>query len=120
MLKALYLILGFLTLVLGIIGIIIPGLPTTPFLLLSAALFLKSSKRIHNWLISNKLLGQYIQNYQKKGLDLQTLVSALSVMWFMITLSSIFILKNHMVIGIVIACGFVGTSVMIFIHRRKR
>ncbi len=120
MLKHLYLILGFVTLGLGIIGIIIPGLPTTPFLLLSAILFLKSSKSAYNWLMSNKLLGQYIQNYQIRGIDLVTLVSSLSLMWFMISISSIFFLKSYIAIIGVISCGILGTVVMVFIHLKNK
>ena len=47
----------------GIVGIFIPLLPTTPFLLISAALYARSSKRFYNWLINNKILGRYIKNY---------------------------------------------------------
>ena len=57
--------LGFLFIGLGFIGIIIPGIPTTPFLLLSAWFFSKSSSFLENWLINHKLFGPLIRNWNK-------------------------------------------------------
>lgn len=59
----LLIILGTITLCLGIIGIILPLLPTTPFLLLSATCYVNSSKRLYDWLINHKVLGIYIRNF---------------------------------------------------------
>ncbi len=58
--KIIYICLGILSLVLGMLGIILPILPTTPFLLLSAFLFSKSSSRLHEWLIQTTLYKKYI------------------------------------------------------------
>ena len=56
---------------LGIIGIVIPLLPTTPFLLLAAACYSRSSKKFYNWLLNNKWFGPYITNYlDGKGIPL--------------------------------------------------
>lgn len=60
-----YLTVGFGFVVLAIIGIALPVLPTTPFLLVAAACFAKSSKRCHKWLINNKLFGPIIHNWQQ-------------------------------------------------------
>ncbi|MDR2840025.1 MAG: YbaN family protein, partial [Paludibacter sp.] len=57
--KLLFIILGLISLALGIIGIFLPLLPTTPFLLLSAALFARGSQRLYNWLINHRVLGSY-------------------------------------------------------------
>ena len=62
--KILLTILGLLSLTLGVIGIFVPLLPTTPFLLLAATCFLKSSKTLYEKLINSKHLGQYIRDYR--------------------------------------------------------
>ena len=56
---------GCLAVVLGILGIFLPLLPTTPFLLLAAACFFRSSPRLYNWLISHKRMGPYIRNFRE-------------------------------------------------------
>ena len=60
---------------LGILGLFLPLLPTTPFLLLAAACYIRSSERFYNWLINNKWLGNYIKNYlEGKGVSLKAKV----------------------------------------------
>lgn len=61
--KVLYIILGSLCLVLGSVGIFLPILPTTPFLLLSSYFYVRSSEKLYNWLINHKIFGRYIYNY---------------------------------------------------------
>ncbi len=64
--KSFYFVVGILMVVLGAAGIILPLLPTTPFLLLAALLFAKSSKRCHDWLLNQKHLGPYIHAWRNK------------------------------------------------------
>lgn len=91
--KTLWLAAGMITLVLGAIGVVLPILPTTPFLLASAACFCKSSPRMYNWLLNNKWLGEYIKNYKEgKGLTVKTKITALSVLWATIGISTVFLL----------------------------
>jgi len=79
---------------LGIVGIFLPLLPTTPFLLLSAFCFAKSSDKFYQWLILNRVFGSYIQNYrEKKGIPLKAKIMSVSLLWISI-LSSIILLKN--------------------------
>lgn len=76
--KKLFVVLGFLSLGLGIIGIFLPLLPTTPFILLSSILFQKSSDRFHKMLTQNKVLGKYITDYtERKGITLKNKIIAL-------------------------------------------
>ena len=65
--RAFWLSIGLLSLGLGIAGVFLPLLPTTPFVLLSAFCFSKSSERLHNWLLNHKLFGKLIKDWQKHG-----------------------------------------------------
>jgi uncharacterized membrane protein YbaN (DUF454 family) len=117
-LKFLWIFLGTLSLVIGVIGIVVPGLPTTAFLLLSAWLYLKSSPRLYNKLISSKYLGPYILEFQeKKGMTKRTKIHAIGTMWVMITVSCVFFIKSLTIIVFVLGLGIVGTVVMGFIVR---
>jgi len=78
----------------SIVGIFIPVLPTTPFLLLAAALYARSSKRFYNWLINNRILGRYIKNYREgKGIPLKVKIIAISILWITIGYSAIFAIE---------------------------
>ena len=91
--KRLIFIGGFLSLILGIIGIVIPILPTTPFLLLASAAFAKSSEKFNRWLLNNKILGAYIKNYREgKGLPLKIKLITLSLLWMTILISITFLM----------------------------
>ncbi|WP_415881799.1 YbaN family protein [Neptuniibacter sp. QD72_48] len=65
--RTLYLIAGFICVLLGLIGVILPLLPTTPFLLVAAFCFSRSSERLHQALLQNKLFGKIIQDWEKDG-----------------------------------------------------
>ena len=93
---------------LGILGIFLPLLPTTPFLLLAAACYIRSSERFYNWLINNKWLGNYIKNYlEGKGVSLKAKVFSISLLWITIGYSVVFIVNIYpiRVILILIAIG---------------
>ncbi|MDL2262109.1 YbaN family protein [Bacteroidales bacterium OttesenSCG-928-I21] len=116
MLKIFFIIAGTLCVFLGMLGIFIPGLPTTPFLLLAASLYVRSSDKLYQKLIKNKVLGKYIQNYRKnKGISKKTKIYAICLMWTMISCSVIFFIKINYVKFIVIVLGVIGTIVMGFV-----
>ena len=80
--KYLMIIAGVVCVCLGTLGIAVPLLPTTPFLLLAAYLFSKSSETFHRRLLANKLLGNYIYNYsERKGLIMRDKVISLMTLW---------------------------------------
>ena len=90
--KALYIICGSLSVVLGVIGIFVPGLPTTPFLLLSSWLFYRSSRRLHDALHRSVCFGPYLKRYEEqRGMRWRTKLYAVLCMWVMIGLSAFLI-----------------------------
>lgn len=91
--KILLLAVGSLSLALGVIGVVLPLLPTTPLLLLAAACYVRSSKRLYLWLITNKWFGKYIQNYRAgKGIPLRAKITGVSVLWISIIFSAFFVI----------------------------
>jgi len=93
---------------LGILGIFLPLLPTTPFLLLAAACYIRSSERFYNWLMNNKWLGRYIKNYlEGKGVSLNSKILSISLLLITIGYSVFFVVKIFLirVILILIAIG---------------
>ena len=116
MIKFLLIFLGTVSLILGITGIFVPGLPTTPFLLLTAGCYVKSSDKLYHYLLKTNLLGTYISDFQlKKGMTERSKIYAICMMWLMITLSCIFLIGPHTSKLIVIVIGVIGTIVMGFI-----
>jgi len=86
--KILLVITGCISLGLGSLGIIIPGLPTTPFLLLSAWCFANSSEKFHRWLMDHKIFGQYIKDFKETGgVQLKIKVIAILFMWLGLAVS---------------------------------
>ena len=89
----LWIIAGSISLALGIIGIFLPLLPTTPFLLLTAACYARGSSRLHNWLLNNKMFGKYIKDYREgKGIPARSKVFALTLLWLTIGFSIFFVI----------------------------
>jgi uncharacterized membrane protein YbaN (DUF454 family) len=80
--RTILVIAGFISLALGIIGIFVPLLPTTPFLLLASACFARGSTRMHNWLRSHGTFGRYLSDFEDgKGIPLRGKVLAMAMMW---------------------------------------
>lgn len=114
--RVLYMTGGTISLALGIIGIFVPGLPTTPFVLLSAALYAKSSEKLYNWLLNNKFLGPRIKSYQRqKGVTLKGKYKIIALMLTMVLLSSFLVAKILVLKVIIITAGITGALVVRFI-----
>lgn len=108
LIKNLLFIGGCIFLVLAVAGIFLPLLPTTPFLLLSAACYVRSSQQLYNWLMNNKLLGKYIRNYREgNGITLRAKMLAIAMLWGTILYSALVVVKLLIVkiILILIAAG---------------
>ncbi|MFC1671403.1 YbaN family protein [Spirochaetota bacterium] len=98
---------------LGFIGIFVPLLPTTPFLLLAAYCTIKSSKRFHNWIITNRLFGSYINNYRNgKEMTVTAKVITNLLLWLSMSYSIIFVAENT-ILRVVLFLIAAGVSVHI-------
>jgi uncharacterized membrane protein YbaN (DUF454 family) len=110
--KYIFIILGSLFLTLGIIGIFLPVLPTTPFLLLTSFFYLKSSKKLHNWLINHKVFGEYIYNYiTYKGVKKKDKIKSLILLY--LTLSISFYLVDIIHVKIFLILVAIGVTIHI-------
>lgn len=112
---------GSIFLGLGFVGIIVPGLPTTPFLLLAAGCYVRSSDRLYSWLLDHKLFGKYIHNFREtRSISLRSKIISLIVMWVMLGLS-IYILIKIIPVKIIIALlGVIGSLVILLIPTLRK
>lgn len=114
--RYIYIIFGLVFVGLGILGIVLPGLPTTPFLLLASWFFYRSSSKLQIWLLQS-WLGKYIHNYhQHGGMTKKQKFFAILTMFLMIGLSIfIFLPKESFVRIIVLIAGIIGAFVVSFL-----
>ena len=93
--KILLTILGLISLGLGILGAFLPVLPTTPFLLLSAALFLRGNAGLYDWLMNHPKFGSYISNFLvHKAIPLRVKVVAISTLWLTLLYCAVFVAEH--------------------------
>ncbi len=80
--RIIWFILGFSVMCIGLVGIVVPGLPTTPLMILAAACFAKSSQKFYDWIINNKMFGHHVKNYREgKGIPKKSKPIILGTMW---------------------------------------
>jgi len=117
--RQLLLAAGTLSLAIGIVGIVVPLLPTTPFLLLAAGCYLRSSQRFYNWLMGNRFFGNYIRNYiEGRGMPLRIKVLTVLLLWLAIGLSIAFAVQS-LVIRIILISIAVGVTVHIALIKKR-
>ncbi|NBI05494.1 YbaN family protein [Senegalia massiliensis] len=115
--KIILIIIGSLSLMFGTIGIILPVLPTTPFLLLSLACFVKSSDRLYEFILNNKYLAPYVADYMSgKGIPKKAKKKAILLIWLTIGFSVIFVL-DKLIFRIMLFT--IASIVSIYIWTRK-
>ena len=113
LIRLLWIILGSTFVAIGTIGIFVPGLPTTVFMILAAACYIRSSEKLYNWLIQNKTFGKYIKDFREgKGMPRRAKIIAQTTMTIFIGLaviptSPISVPNNTIRIAVLIA-GLIG------------
>jgi len=130
-LKLIYNIIGTVSLFFAFIGVVLPiipttpfvllsaacyykGSPTTPFVLLSAACYYKGSERLHGWLSRNELFGPIIRDYEEHGgMRKATKIKALTVMWVAVLSSALLILDTLKMQALVLLIAVIGTVSML-------
>lgn len=118
--KILLIILGFISLVLGILGIFLPVLPTTPFLLLTAWCWLRSSDKLYIKLMNHRKLGPYISDFiNEKSIPLRTKIWSITLLWITILLSIVFAVEN-IYIRILLFVIAIGVTIHILSFNTKK
>lgn len=111
--RVLLMIAGTVSLVFAVVGLVLPLIPTTPFLLLTAACYCRSSERLYNWLMNNKWFGEYIRNYREgKGIPLKTKILALTFLWVTISISALFFVQI-LIVQVVLLVVAIAVSIHI-------
>ena len=83
--RTVWFVLGLLSMIVGLIGIPVPGLPTTPLMILAAACFAKSSQRFYDWIINNRMFGGHVKNYREgNGIPKKSKPVILGTMWIFV------------------------------------
>lgn len=112
--KYFYLLLGWFSLITGIIGIYLPLLPTTPLVLLAAWCFSKSSKRFHHWLLNHKFFGPIVRDWQSEdGIPRRSRNRAIIFMWLGMTISMLIVYRFWATVGLI----SIGICVSIYLLR---
>jgi uncharacterized membrane protein YbaN (DUF454 family) len=112
--KYILIFIGLIFVAIGLIGVFVPGLPTTIFMILAAYCFIRSNEKLYNWVVNNKMFGSKVKHFMEtKTIPLSGKIHSISAMWLMVILS-LFLLKNSFVIKIiVIVAALIGTIVIL-------
>jgi uncharacterized protein len=105
---------------LGVLGMFLPLVPTTVFLLLAAYCYSKSSERFHTWLLTNRWCGEYIRNYkERRGMTVRQKVSSISMLWASITLSMWLVAAKLWLVLLLAAIAIGVTTHLLWIKTRR-
>ena len=112
-----YTILGVISLGLGVLGAFLPVLPTTPLLLLAAALFLRGNKRLYDWLMNHPKLGPYISNFLKhKAIPSRVKIVSIVALWITLINCAIFV-SDHWALRVMFLAIAVGVTIHILSYK---
>lgn len=113
--RLLLIIAGTACVVLGVVGMFLPILPTTPFLLLAAVCYARSSRRFYHWLLTNRWFGRYIRNYREgRGIPLREKAAIILLLWLTIVYAAWFVARPWWLKAILL-----GIAVGVTIHLVK-
>lgn len=105
---------GTILAVLGLIGMLLPVMPATPFLLLAAGCYLQSSEKLYQRLITNKLLGKYITNYREhKAIPKGGKIISISLLWLSLCFSTFFVLSDLWAVIALLLAGLAITAYLL-------
>ena len=105
---------GWVSLALGVIGIVVPLMPTTVFVLLAAYCFARSSERFHRWLLEHRLFGPMVRNFREgRGLPRAARFRAVALIWLTMALSMWLIGDWWAVVLLVV----IGTTLTVYLYR---
>ncbi|MEO1955343.1 MAG: YbaN family protein [Gammaproteobacteria bacterium] len=111
--RILWVVLGSFFVVIGGIGVVVPGLPTTLFLILAAACYIRSSQRLYDWLINNKTFGPYLRDYREgKGIPKKAKVLAVSMIIVFVSYAVFFGIES---LNLKIAAGILGIAGLLYV-----
>lgn len=117
--KTLLIVIGSISLILGVIGIVIPVLPTTPFLLLSCFCYLHSSKTLYCWMMQHRVFGKYIYNYVTyRAITKKAKVISLIWLWTSLIISMILVTNLH--VRLLLTAVGIGVTVHFLIIKTIR
>jgi hypothetical protein len=114
---------GTICVVLGVVGVFLPVLPTTPFLLLAAVCYARSSERLYHWLLNNRCFGEYIRNYREgRGLPLRLKILTILTLWLVIGFTALMVVSAVWIriVLFLIMTGVTAHLVMIKTYIRGR
>jgi uncharacterized protein len=120
--KILYIAAGTLFVALGALGAVLPLLPTTPFLLLAAACYMRSSRKLYTWLLTNRVFGEYLRRYREgEGLPLSFKIWTIALLWLSLGSSALFAVPSHLwwVHLLLLAVGIGVTSHLVHVKTRR-
>ena len=121
MIRLILIVLGTIFLAVGVVGLFVPGLPTTPFLLVSAAFYVRSSERLYTWLLNHRVFGKIIRDFREtRSISLRSKVISIVTMWSMILLSILVFIENLAVEITISGLGVIGTVVLLLIPTLKK
>ena len=118
--RYIFITLGTIFVVIGIIGIFVPILPTTPFLLLAAFFYLRGSRRFYDWLLNNKVCGSYIRNYMEgRVMPLRVKIFTIALLWTGIGIS-IWLTFPNLIVAIILLVVATGVTLHIALLKSKK